>query len=72
MMHLNQNLKFKTFLKLFIYLPFLIFSFIILLIRPLVIVRLGKLTSERIGHVTWVVELYLSEKILKFKNNKNY
>ena len=72
MMHLNLNLKFKTFIKFFIYLPFLIFSFVILFIRPFVIVRLGKLTSERIGHFTCVVELYLSEKKLKFKNNKKY
>jgi len=52
-------LKFQTYL----FLPIgLVLSLLLRAIRPWVLIRIGKLTSERIGHFAADTELYLCEK----------
>ena len=58
--------QFKYFLRKFFKLPFYIFAIPVLLlirlIRPWILIRLGSIASQRIGHFAGDVEVYLCEK----------
>ena len=58
----------KIVIKVILYLPILPFAILLIILRPFFHVRFGVLTSERIGHFSCVVELYLSE--LDCENSK--
>jgi len=49
----------KSILKAVLYLPTLPFAVFLIIIRPFLYIRFGVLPSERIGHFSCVVELYL-------------
>ena len=58
--------QFKYFFRNFFKLPFYIFAIpmilLIRLIRPWILIRLGSISSQRIGHFAGDVEVYLCEK----------
>ena len=58
--------QFKYFFRNFFKLPFYIFAIpmilLIRLIRPWILIRLGSIASQRIGHFAGDVEVYLCEK----------
>ena len=57
--------KVKTFIKIIIFSPYflivLFFLLIIYLIKPLILIRFGNLSSSRLGHFAADTELYLCE-----------
>jgi len=56
-------------LKIIVYLPFLFLVLILMMIRPLKILRFHEILSDRIGHFGCIIELYLCQRDL---NNKKY
>lgn len=51
----------KFLLKFILFLPFLPFCIFIIFIRPIILIRIGSLYSDRIGHFAGNTELYLCE-----------
>ena len=49
-------------IKVLWYLPALLIIILVLLIRPIILIRLGRLDSSRLGHFAANTELYLCEK----------
>jgi putative glycosyltransferase (TIGR04372 family) len=70
---LYVKLKFRILISEIIIAPFYIllspFFFIILLIRPILLIRFGKLESNRIGHLAGNTEIHILEK-RKIDKNK--
>lgn len=60
----------KKFIKAVLYLPILPFSILLILFSPIFYVRFGILPSERIGHFSCIVELYLCELDLSINKKK--
>jgi len=57
------------FVKIFFYILSPIFLLFTLLIKKVILIRFGVLTSQRIGHFAWDTEIYLSEKQIQKKRN---
>jgi hypothetical protein len=57
------------FVKIFFYILSPIFLLFTLLIKKVILIRFGVLTSQRIGHFAWDTEIYLSEKQIEKKRN---
>ena len=57
------------FVKIFFYILSPIFLLFTLLIKKVILIRFGVLTSQRIGHFAWDMEIYLSEKQIEKKRN---
>jgi len=58
-------------LKVFFALPFVPFAIIIRILRPIKVIRMGKLITDRLGHFAFEPELYLCERDVGLHNKKN-
>jgi len=64
-----RNIIIKS-IKLFWFFPALIIIIIISLIRPIILIRIGKLETARLGHFAGDTELYLCEKYSGISTNR--
>ena len=65
--------KLLNTLKLIAFLPYFPVLFIMVILRPLLIIRIGRLWNDRIGHFSANTELYLCEQDAKINTPKgNY
>ena len=58
----SPSIIFIKLLKFFLYIPALFLFLLVIILRPLILIRIGAIVSSRLGHFAGNTELYLCEK----------